>query len=1123
MSKWCMTCAVLAAVAGGLANADEVIVGVNERKSVSVAADETTVQSDAVWVAEGGTLDKVGKGDWTLPMSTLEQPGDVTIVVRDGSVTVPASGSAPTCAVPTETMNKAAFWVDAAVNVDQEGGNVSSWRDVRETKTAAPFDYPRAVTVENAPTVVDYPNSQTLKRIFFGGARTSKQWLRFVAPQNSGTGVGFSIGGIRHLFAVTGVFNLNAYFVGVENGGGDTTPLAFHPLNSTCPKNNSICTPSGVNLPAVMNARFWLNGKSADPTETKPKQDAHQLYEFKYCGPGTSRLGTAGDFYNDRGYDDRKGGDYLCEVLIFTNELAEAERIAVERYLIDRWALADGKGARSFAVAKGAQVNLTGDLDAYSFSGEGSIRVSGENSNLAFSPAFNGDMKLDPGVNARVTDDTYVFTVAAGDRLSVVDDAGGQSVSVATDVATDALVKEGSGSVSIEALPESVNRLVVSGGTLSLASRTVCSSVVSGSSVTGLIENASFEDLVVKEPLTSCDLYSSSSQTKTLYGWTGQFIAFPGSLVEPGANNDTYGKFIDRARDTTYTWLPDCPAPDGNWAFGMRGTGRIETTAQIPCDGVYELSFCLCGPTGVYRESQQWGGSPVDVYVGPDTDHLVHLGRSLKDGLYGYRKLIYRTPFLEKGPCVIRFSVDEAGTHRSPRLLDDVRLMLVSVANDEMPIPGGDFEDYSTENWFFDKTLCNDQPKGWTIHPPTGGDTLSQALIAREELTTGSSVMAAPADWRYGDTELLLVSDGASVSTTFTPMKTGRYRLRGRLGKWWRKIGTTELTADPIVTATLAVGEGDAVTLGTATTGRQRLTEITWPGVIVISDTTTSLTLSLRNTVGASAARVDDLTLVPIEAATADSDSFVENGSFESNANGWTCVNNGSASSDWAHQRSSCARRATINDANYGMNACPGYGDYGLSIIDYAAAYQTVSLPDAGRYRLRYHTRCRVSASFPSSLPYGSNSSVRAVLVVGSQTNELCNVRTATTNFVAHTAYFTVPAKGDYVIGFEGTNHPEVEGRDARDQMTFVDGISVVAVSDAEPVRKKLTLPETFELEIAKGAKLDADFNGRQKVTSVRLGGRRRSGVISAATDPEYISGDGELFVEPNGLMLIVR
>ena len=66
-------------------------------------------------------------------------------------------------------------------------------------------------------------------------------------------------------------------------------------------------------------------------------------------------------------------------------------------------------------------------------------------------------------------------------------------------------------------------------------------------------------------------------------------------------------------------------------------------------------------------------------------------------------------------------------------------------------------------------------------------------------------------------------------------------------------------------------------------------------------------------------------------------------------------------------------------------------------------------------------------------------------------------------------------------------------------------------------------MPALDGVRVAAGAKLDLRFTGTKKVEKVRLGGRPRSGLISAETDPEYLSGPGELWVEPKGMTILIR
>ena len=164
----------------------DVAVGFRERGKVDVPTGTTATQSGAVWVSHEGTLDKVGGGEWVLPRAMVLSPGKTEINVRDGSVTVPAeAGATPTLTEPTDILNKAVFWVDATRNVVVSNGEdgvdyVLAWKDARETKSAVPFDYPRAVakyTVTNLPPQVRQ-NAAGQDMVYFGGYRSGR-WMGF--------------------------------------------------------------------------------------------------------------------------------------------------------------------------------------------------------------------------------------------------------------------------------------------------------------------------------------------------------------------------------------------------------------------------------------------------------------------------------------------------------------------------------------------------------------------------------------------------------------------------------------------------------------------------------------------------------------------------------------------------------------------------------------------------------------------------------------------------------------------------------------------------------------------------------------------------------------------------------
>ena len=101
------------------------------------------------------------------PGAVLRKSGDEALVVSSdgftgvgwqieafgGSLAV-TSGADRASVKPTAVLSKAAFWVDASVNVVRDGSNVLAWRDVRET-SAETDSYPRATSMTNLTN--EYP------------------------------------------------------------------------------------------------------------------------------------------------------------------------------------------------------------------------------------------------------------------------------------------------------------------------------------------------------------------------------------------------------------------------------------------------------------------------------------------------------------------------------------------------------------------------------------------------------------------------------------------------------------------------------------------------------------------------------------------------------------------------------------------------------------------------------------------------------------------------------------------------------------------------------------------------------------------------------------------------------
>ena len=82
----------------------------------------------------------------------------------------------------------------------------------------------------------------------------------------------------------------------------------------------------------------------------------------------------------------------------------------------------------------------------------------------------------------------------------------------------------------------------------------------------------------------------------------------------------------------------------------------------------------------------------------------------------------------------------------------------------------------------------------------------------------------------------------------------------------------------------------------------------------------------------------------------------------------------------------------------------------------------------------------------------------------------------------------------------------------------MLDGLVIERVT----AKAKPTLPKAA-IEIADGATLALDYIGTNEVDTVRFAGRSYSGEINAQTCPAFITGQGALFVQPKGTLIMFR
>ncbi len=450
------------ALSGSLfpARADGVAVGYRQLGVVDVP-DGVVSNVDSVVLGDQSTLYKTGAGTLAVNGGALKSVTDERLTVLEGSVSVTTSADAD-FTTPPAVCDIAAFWVNessvATTNGIVEEGEtapayVSKWLDVRETDPESPTRYyalPRWCTsdaypatlygIDPVPATFDGRDS-----VYFGG-RESGQYMRWYKD-----GAAVNISRIRHVFIVQAITNCVGHFIGYA-GGGRVGPY----LNSIGSQTMAYGTDSVIAYPRadickpMGSAGFFLDGKKIDARFTVPKR-AWQLWEIDYYDylPAANDFGYCG-FQEGTILKGRQGMDYVGEVVVFTNQLKEAERAAVERYLLAKWDLPQRKQNLAFrpastelALAEGASATVSGAGGTVSkpiaIAGAGTVTKDGDGT-LALGPTdglgFTGDFIWNAGKVRFQGGNLPPLTVSAREKYAFNNYNGTSSASLAGDAAS---------------------------------------------------------------------------------------------------------------------------------------------------------------------------------------------------------------------------------------------------------------------------------------------------------------------------------------------------------------------------------------------------------------------------------------------------------------------------------------------------------------------------------------------------------------------------------------------------------------------------------------------------------------------------------------------------------------
>ena len=1110
----------------GASGSTDVFVGNRESVTNCVPSGETQ-DASLVVIGEGGRVRKTGVGTWNVSAASLQKSPSLALEVQAGTVEVGSEGQDKGPVVrPEAILNQAMFWLDAS---DQDSSHfvqnqdvvqgVWRWHDVRETDVNAPhlmFAQAKNNFTTMGPEKVSYDyagDGVTRLALWFGG-ETRGRTMTWQVGHGDGNWHMFNTRNIRHIFGVFGLVESYGFLFGLnseEDGEPDFTPGSY----GSCEIAGTYLQNSAANVPYSGN--FYLNGAWIDPFTTDVRA-GWQLIEFD-CHKGTTYVN---DFFNDRNYQAdwcgrRAGGDYISEVLIFTNSLTQAQRLQVEQYLIDKWHLqrstrTDG----AVSIASGATLKVVGaDAPAMTVDGCGTYENGFADAAVSLTVANTPIFDFSPLIRAEIgiveLGRAALMKVQAGDVLTATPAPSGAWVSTVPGLVADAVEKAGIEPARMASVPDGVTRLSVREGSLVLgALPREETTLPEDEGVFAVVSNPSFE--FVNGVADDGD--KNVGAGTAVDGWRTEI------------EGDSEVRVVDHINGTmknpgTY-WEVDIPPVDGHKSLMLKAKAAAYTTINFPMPGLYELSFyAAC------RQTEGSSGHQLQLVLIDANQQVNVFGTSIQP--YYHRRFteqrhLVRVPV--SGNYTFGFRAVRSDDKAT--MIDKVSFRRVVDSGSVWRIPGGDFEaaDFSgSANAFNTYSVENTHP-GWTLKQPSGWSDGQTPGVGLSTWWMGSSRFGLDGGAYFCDSgnpagssvQLCFCKNESEAEMTFAP-PAGTYRLRCKAARRDRRF--------PILTAVVKVGDAEPLSLGNVGPQRYILDSCEFPNSFNVAEgqsvTLSVARLSANNPSDDTKVIVDDFELVRFLASGITAEpvgNLVRNWSFEAGegcheptakADYWLFAGDGSAEGDGASFRG----RFDAYETHFGYDRFNGL--YFMIISQTGRVEQAVSFPEAGAYQLRYFAHSRVETEYGEGY---ENNWLRTYLrdADGKET-ELAWAPVNSTNFVERTVIFAVPRAGTYNIGLQGLSGSSRLGGSCR--QAVIDGVSVVKVDDslvAQPV-----LSSDLEVEVADGATLQLDYVGTNAVKSVRIAGRRRSGVIDAARFPGRVNGCGALYVEPHGLCIIVK
>ena len=854
------------------------VVGGDEDKECIIGSGSAT-QSDRISVADGGILYKNGNGTLTIPCHVFQQLNPATLGLKRGPMTLTLDETAAnrTAPVTPSVLQDALFWVDASLKStrpelfvahgDSET-EIEKWYDVRETNPSAPsYLYGHANFVTNyTDTWPSYAVEDGFPAIYFNGvgSGTAMDWV-----QPNGTAY-CRLGDvparqIHHVFAVHGVKNSYGFIFGSHNGAH------FHPGGYNNPASSlahPYWIPSG---PTTLNLTTWLDGSLIDGRSHLPEKGFHVLEAST-----NKRYGSADVFFRDRTLFSssvgwRSGGDYLCEVIAFTNRLSATQRAEINAYLAAKWF--PGRSCEKHVLLGGDPSSLTLTINAQV---DGTVRLAGTgdvvkvgsgNLKLGLVPGhrWSGSLTVQSGTVTYL--DPLPVPVAAGMRLTSVITNGDSAVTLAENATSaHALLKDGAGDATVTSIPQGVRTVAVNAGrlTLSGARQPAAAPQNAGTQLEIALQNPGLEEWDAAD----ANLVYKKLDSSRYHGWgcvggyafTINYANWPLTGVGgmDGASRNAWGlKTIPPGTNTLTSKSALFLRSPATHAFQPIGIAR---------GGWYELSFDMCG-----RENDTFSYLlHVFILNNSGSTTLADFGYAQYSGWKGsfqrQRLVAYIPPNSQGNLHLLGANTADMGA-----VLDNFRLRYLAANRpDEVAVPGGDFE--STELYGESTKRANTFSTANTM----AGWTFTQSPDAAPgETTVGLATHGMPFSnmgQYYNDSRgpghgyaMVRFMTNGTASTTFTPAA----------GTWYVRAQVASYDANDtgVLSLSAAVGDAPAASLGDVTSKMKMLHDETWGKPFAVDGTTpVTLTFSFSMTGKPSYPGgffLDDVRLVPASSVDA--------------------------------------------------------------------------------------------------------------------------------------------------------------------------------------------------------------------------------------------------------------